>query len=154
MIWDMHGTIPPETQEAKMSETPELKPCPFCGSTDLDSGGDDKFVGYWCKNCQAMGPNHYGRHDWNTRPLYDGQAKVIEAAKAWNAARTIFNQCDEEETWSHLTALEEAERGLGEALAALDRQCPVCGGWVYVGDACCPKCSPEALAALQESTND
>lgn len=46
----------------------ELKPCPFCGGTDLSSGGDDKFVGYFCKTCQATGPNHYGSRDWNTRP--------------------------------------------------------------------------------------
>lgn len=46
----------------------ELKPCPFCGGADLSSGGDDKFVGYFCKTCQATGPNHYGSRDWNTRP--------------------------------------------------------------------------------------
>ena len=23
----------------------ELKPCPFCGNTDIKSGGDDKIVG-------------------------------------------------------------------------------------------------------------
>ncbi|MBA8851250.1 hypothetical protein FHW20_002185 [Ochrobactrum intermedium] len=46
----------------------ELLPCPFCGGTDLSSGGDDKFVGYFCKTCQATGPNHYGSRDWNTRP--------------------------------------------------------------------------------------
>ena len=45
----------------------ELKSCPFCGSDDLGSGGDDKVVGYWCNRCQATGPNHYGRYEWNSR---------------------------------------------------------------------------------------
>lgn len=46
----------------------DLLPCPFCSGTDLSSGGDDKFVGYSCRTCQATGPNHYGSRDWNTRP--------------------------------------------------------------------------------------
>jgi len=45
----------------------ELKPCPFCGSVDLESGGDDKVVGFYCRNCQSQGPDHYGRYEWNTR---------------------------------------------------------------------------------------
>ena len=45
----------------------DLKSCPFCGSDDLGSGGDDKVVGYWCNSCQAAGPNHYGRYEWNSR---------------------------------------------------------------------------------------
>ena len=43
------------------------KPCPFCGSTNLKWGGDDKIVKTWCLNCEATGPNHYGRHEWNDR---------------------------------------------------------------------------------------
>lgn len=64
-----------------------LKPCPFCGSNDLGSGGDDKIVGYWCNNCQTTGPNHYdSRHDWNTRadiPATDEQiaARLHECVK-------------------------------------------------------------------------
>ncbi|MBX8825282.1 hypothetical protein [Ochrobactrum sp. SFR4] len=59
--------------------TSELKPCPFCGGTDLSSGGDDKVVGYFCKTCQAAGPNHYGSHEWNTRatPSADPLAGVV-----------------------------------------------------------------------------
>lgn len=48
-----------------------LKPCPFCGSENVKSGGDDKVVGSWCLNCGASGPNGYltvnGDHDWNAR---------------------------------------------------------------------------------------
>ncbi|PJR88724.1 hypothetical protein CN878_16895 [Ochrobactrum sp. 695/2009] len=69
----------------------ELKPCPFCGGTDLSSGGDDKFVGYSCKTCQATGPNHYGSRDWNTRstpvapvsPDATGKCGELETV-AWN----------------------------------------------------------------------
>ena len=44
-----------------------VKPCPFCGSTNIKSGGDDKVIGYWCLDCQAVGPNQYGRYEWNDR---------------------------------------------------------------------------------------
>lgn len=52
----------------------EPLPCPFCGGTDLKSGGDDKVVGFWCLTCEAAGPNHYGRHEWNDRVFQDGYA--------------------------------------------------------------------------------
>lgn len=46
-----------------------FKPCPFCGSANLESGGDDKIVAVRCRDCEATGPNHYGsRAEWNTRP--------------------------------------------------------------------------------------
>lgn len=45
----------------------ELLPCPFCGSANLKSGGDDKVVSTWCLDCEATGPNHYGKTEWNTR---------------------------------------------------------------------------------------
>ena len=44
-----------------------VKPCPFCGSRNIKSGGDDKVVGYWCLDCEATGPNQYGRYEWNDR---------------------------------------------------------------------------------------
>ena len=44
----------------------DLLPCPFCGGTNLQSGGVC-FVGFWCLDCEAQGPNHYGRYEWNTR---------------------------------------------------------------------------------------
>lgn len=48
-------------------KTTSLLPCPFCGSRDLKTGGDDKIVAAWCLNCEATGPNQYGKVDWNTR---------------------------------------------------------------------------------------
>lgn len=36
----------------------ELKPCPFCGSTDIDFIDDD-WVGYvYCTNCGVETPNY------------------------------------------------------------------------------------------------
>lgn len=57
------------------------KPCPFCGSTNLKSGGDDKIVGTWCLDCEAIGPNHYGRHKWNDRAdrIEELEAKLAKA---------------------------------------------------------------------------
>ena len=73
-----------------MSEA--LKPCPFCGSTDLGSGGDDKFVGYWCKNCEATGPNHYSsRHCWNARADLSARVAELEAERD-----EALNQLDSE----------------------------------------------------------
>ncbi|MGN6451301.1 MAG: hypothetical protein ACTHLK_22455 [Brucella intermedia] len=84
----------------------ELKPCPFCGGTDLSSGGDDKFVGYSCKTCQATGPNHYGSRDWNTPPtplapvspdevkpfrMSDGVMPIIVMARTREEAVKILN---------------------------------------------------------------
>ena len=63
----------------------ELKPCPFCGGNNLESGGDDKYVGVRCRDCEAVGPNHYitypHAHDWNTRPTDDRVSKLVEAAE-------------------------------------------------------------------------
>lgn len=55
-----------------------LKPCPFCGSTDLIEG-DDYGSGYVvCLTCQANGPYDDGlanaaRDGWNTRQPALGQ---------------------------------------------------------------------------------
>jgi len=59
------------------------KPCPFCGSTNLKSGGDDKIVGTWCLDCEAIGPNHYGRHEWNDRAdrIEELEAKLAKAVE-------------------------------------------------------------------------
>ena len=68
----------------------ELKPCPFCLGTDLSSGGDDKYVGVYCKTCEAVGPNHYyNNYQWNTRhqPVHAAEtveacARIVEGAQA------------------------------------------------------------------------
>ena len=67
--------------------TDTLKPCPFCGSNNLKTGGDDKVVGVWCLTCQSAGPNHYGKHEWNdraalSRPI-DPKAEVGVVAYRW-----------------------------------------------------------------------
>ena len=68
--------------------TEQLKPCPFCNSTNVKQGGDDKIVGVWCENCGASGPNGYltinGDFDWNTRPAppavdREAIAEIVEA---------------------------------------------------------------------------
>lgn len=64
-----------------------LKPCPFCGSHDVKSGGDDKVVGSWCQNCGAQGPNGYQVElDWNNRPIEVGSSTdTVDKAEAWDA---------------------------------------------------------------------
>lgn len=84
----------------------ELKPCPFCGGTDLSSGGDDKFVGYSCKTCQATCPNHYGSRDWNTRP-----AAPVEGLRT---ARTYWRFKDGPGPWARLPEGYEPPSDRGE----------------------------------------
>lgn len=59
----------------------ELLPCPFCGGTHLECGGDDKIVYCRCLDCDATGPDHYGNSDWNTRALLPALMTVREAFK-------------------------------------------------------------------------
>lgn len=41
-----------------MSEKENAKPCPFCGSTDLDPAGGEEDTEHWveCTECGAQGP--------------------------------------------------------------------------------------------------
>jgi len=81
-----------------MTHNPDL-PCPFCGSTNLRSGGDDKIVGVWCHDCDATGPNHYGLYGWNDRAPVSPQWQPIETApkggsnrrKAWGGVAPVGN---------------------------------------------------------------
>ena len=76
-----------------MSE--DLKPCPFCGGEDLASGGDDKFVGYWCNNCQAQGPNHYGGSQWNTRTDATKDAEIARLREALTDLLDVYSKPDD-----------------------------------------------------------
>lgn len=100
------------------TDTVELKPCPFCGSDNVQAGGDDKVVGVWCHNCGAAGPNGYltinGDFEWNTRtiaalppaappttpaPVAEVQAKAINDAKWYGAG---FMRVLSGGTWDHI----------------------------------------------------
>jgi hypothetical protein len=73
----------------KREELVALAPCPFCGGDRLEGGGDDKFVGYRCLDCEAAGPNHYltGK-DWNTRAQASAPPPEREAVKLREALTT------------------------------------------------------------------
>jgi len=114
--------------------TDKMKPCPFCGGDDLGSGGDDKVVGYWCKNCQAVGPNHYGKHEWNTRADAEALkaadeklAKIHAVSMAYaewvgEVSEILEEMCLDPEDDDHARVIQllcQAEAGLAkEALAA------------------------------------
>lgn len=53
----------------KIKQMSDHKPCPFCGGTTISHGGDDTWTGAWCEDCGAMGPNQYGKKEWNDREL-------------------------------------------------------------------------------------
>lgn len=95
---------------------PELLPCPFCGSTNLKSGGDDKFVGTRCVDCEASGPNHYGKTDWNTRQAASVGAEVARSEvliEELTAVQIAFGQAttqteiDPERRWQAIKLVTE-----------------------------------------------
>lgn len=52
----------------------ELKPCPFCGGTDLHlSGIEQIFIGVSCNTCDCEGPSQKTKRGaiktWNTRAV-------------------------------------------------------------------------------------
>lgn len=57
---------------------PDLKPCPFCGSTNvLDQkvwDGAKRYVKAECQTCGACAEVH----DWNTRPIEDALRERIK----------------------------------------------------------------------------
>ena len=64
-----------------------LKPCPFCGKTDIrfDELDGPEFM-FWCGNCGAFGPNDISeakaREMWNLRRPETDLLAALEAAHA------------------------------------------------------------------------
>lgn len=59
----------------------DLKPCPFCGGSNLRVGGDDKWVGACCLDCGAVGPDQYGSdNDWNRRAVREAACFALADA--------------------------------------------------------------------------
>lgn len=68
---------------------PELKPCPFCGSNDVKSGGDDKVIGSWCQTCGSQGPDGYqSSAEWNHRPT---EQALVEALRELLALEPFYS---------------------------------------------------------------
>lgn len=67
------------------SMSQDLKPCPFCGGTDIALGRDEDVCWNQCRRCEASGPTmrKYDGDDepeWNTRPLQAEGAPAAEGA--------------------------------------------------------------------------
>lgn len=63
----------------------DLKPCPFCGSSDLELFNDEEQVMIRCRDCDARGPScnldRKAQVEWNVRPTEDNWKKVAEGFK-------------------------------------------------------------------------
>jgi hypothetical protein len=75
----------------------ELKPCPFCGSHDIDQSfwmaGElgDRRGGPGCNNCGATSEPEY----WNARPLEDAAAAREKALReALEAVEWVYSPSD------------------------------------------------------------
>lgn len=125
-----HGTLGPQWIDDEigkanaMSEAPELKPCPFCAGTNTQIEVEEiccpiEFLAHArCSDCDTIGPLSEFKYDnadeaeadavnmWNTRPLYDAQAKMAEALAYERAASLAMER---HEAYAKRTA--EAERG-------------------------------------------
>lgn len=108
-----------EADEKAMSET-TLKPCPFCGGTDVVLNG----YSVECRTCGTMGPDdtRKGRNpseDWNTRSESDALRRELEEAKAIHRMNC--------ETIERRTAkLAAAQRELGEEQGAHETIAAMC----------------------------
>lgn len=87
-----------DSDEKVLSKSPapnsqELKPCPFCGSSDVHIG-QDRGTSWWyvhCSDCQMEGIYDIGEsgaiEQWNTRPLEAAlQAEVNRLKEVIKAA--------------------------------------------------------------------
>jgi hypothetical protein len=115
----------------------DLLSCPFCGGTNLKSGGDDKFVGVRCLDCEATGPNHYNsRFDWDIR----APAQERQEPDANVEADSIYP-----DPFASVYSEEESD---ANGYAAGQREAFVCGAeWARsVAAQCAPQPSGELVA--------
>ena len=59
----------------------DLKPCPFCGSTDLHMQDVDRFL--QCYNCDATGPWHIDQTEAEAVAAWNRRADPIARLEAW-----------------------------------------------------------------------
>lgn len=72
-----------------MSDEKELKPCPFCGGSEIETQHDDGRHWDKCLTCFAEGPplsKYFGSdfeavYEWNTRPIEDNLQSQLTAAR-------------------------------------------------------------------------
>jgi Lar family restriction alleviation protein len=112
----------------------ELKPCPFCGGSDLDSVCYDAREWNVCRDCGADGPvasTQAERHTlWNTRPS-DNTEKLVEA---WKHARPLIEAI----------AAYEAQHGTVAWIAEEEREA-FCSAIMAAAIACSARAALSAL---------
>ncbi len=83
-------------------ESEELKPCPFCGDSDVEVyGKSGAFVG--CNNCGAHGQSCDATHDlptkiWGPKQAIAAWNTRASEARVWVLEEALRNLCDSIET--------------------------------------------------------
>ena len=101
----------------------ELKPCPFCGSTEFVDGQPPAQV--LCFHCVAQG----WRKDWNKRPIEDAlRAESAELRRA-NDAFAELMKIPEADAYAQVAALRAENERLQEELGGLKDGEPCACRW-------------------------
>lgn len=75
------------SEPREQGSEPQLKPCPFCGGTELKIEIEDhEFHVIHCYQCEISTAQSLDRdraiQEWNQRPLEDAAAKLLDACEA------------------------------------------------------------------------
>ena len=118
-----------------------LKPCPFCGSTELDTERDVRgHLGYVeCRGCHAQtGDSRVAIAAWNRRvapavPSDEAVARELERLRAFRVACELEDRLSQEVDATNDRCAELiGPNGRAHTLAyrkALDKQCEVFARW-------------------------
>jgi hypothetical protein len=85
-----YGIIVDPDEEAREEPKPYLKPCPFCGCSNINYEPGE--WGMWCNNCGYGFSSEYSDDfsesvtSWNTRPIEDALHAELAAARLRIAA--------------------------------------------------------------------
>lgn len=103
------------------SRRDELRPCPFCGRTDLlgfEPRPDSHFVGVRCRACGCIGPSKLALDESESTAHWNNQKRVIALDTELGEAKLVIEQQDRD-----LERLRETNEQAAKAFAVVDDLC-------------------------------